>query len=40
MNDEEYRLILLIKTRQIKEGFPEKDLELTLPANVQFVSGI
>lgn len=39
-NEEEYRLILLIKTRQVKEGFPEKDLELTLPANVQFVSGI
>ena len=40
MNGEEYRLILLIKTRQVKEGFPEKELELPLPASVQFMSGL
>lgn len=40
MSGEEYRLILLIKTRQLKEGFPEKELDLSLPANVQFVSGL
>lgn len=40
VSEEEYRFILLIKTRQAREAFPATELELQLPANVRLVSGL
>lgn len=39
-NGEEYRFILLIKDRQGRKQFADKELELQMPADVRLLSDI